>query len=359
MLAQLQSAWRSNRHWLAAGFLLASTLYVLLTFLNWREHRRGIAQSAGAGLGATAQWEPISLWQQRSVLPSFPRRHVNQSAGYYQKGVVGGVPGGIRGGVVGGVLQMQAALPNVSEREVVRSGVLLIVAPNSARASEQVSALAARLSGFVVSSTLSGNDQNTRSAQVVVRIPADRFEEARSEIRKLAASVDQDSTEARDVTRQSADQRATLRNYRAEETQYLAIMKRAVSVKDVLEVSEKLADVRGRIDRLETEMRDLHQEVAMSLLTVGITSVAEAQVLGLKWRPLYEAKLSARSALAALADFADAVVAFVFYVPVILLWGVLVLVVLKLGWLALSRLARLLFPGLPLWRAKSVETQAS
>jgi hypothetical protein len=239
----------------------------------------------------------------------------------------------------------------------VRTGILLIVAPNSTRASEQVRALAARLSGFVVSSTLSGSDQNERSAQVVVRIPADRFEEARSEIRKLAASVDQDSTEARDVTRESADQQATWRNYRAEETQYLAIMKRAVAVKDVLEVSEKLADVRGRIDRLETEMRDLHQQVAMSLLTVGITSVAEAQVLGLKWRPLYEAKLSARRALAALADFADAVVALVFYVPVILLWGMLVLVVLKLGWLMLSRLARLLFPGLPLWHRKSADTQ--
>jgi hypothetical protein len=235
----------------------------------------------------------------------------------------------------------------------------MIVAANAARATEQVRELATQLSGFVVSSTISGSDQSARSAQVVVRIPADRFDEARKEIRIFATSVDEDSTEARDVTRETSDQQAALRNARAEEMQYLAILKRAVTVKDVLEVSEKLSEVRGRIDSLETEMRDLSQQVAMSLLTVGISSAAEAQVFGLNWRPLYAAKVSARSGLAALADFADSVVALVFYVPVILLWGVLVMVVLKLGWLTLSRLARLFFPTLPIWRRRNMEVSSA
>jgi hypothetical protein len=87
---------------------------------------------------------------------------------------------------------------------------------------------------------------------------------------------------------------ASLRNSRAEEAQYLAILKRATAVKDVLEVSSKLEEVRGRIEVGEADLRLLHHQVEMSLLTTNITGVAEAQVFGIRWRPPYEVKLSLR-----------------------------------------------------------------
>jgi len=147
--------------------------------------------------------------------------------------------------------------------------------------------LATRLSGFVVNSQVSSSDEQTRSAQVTIRIPAERFDEARGQVRGLAISVEQDIVEARDVTREYVNQNATLRNYRAEEAQYLTILKRATAAKDVLEISSKLADVRGHIEELEADLRFLRNQVEMSLPMTNITAMAEARVFGFRWRPLY------------------------------------------------------------------------
>jgi hypothetical protein len=51
--------------------------------------------------------------------------------------------------------------------------------------------------------------------------------------------------EAEDVTRQYVDEQAHLRNLRAQEAQYLTILKQAKTVKDTLDISEKLNAVRA------------------------------------------------------------------------------------------------------------------
>ena len=99
-----------------------------------------------------------------------------------------------------------------------------------------------------------------------------------------------------------------MRNARAEEQQYLVILKRAASVPDVLEVTSKLAEVRSHIDELQTTLNSLHNEVEMSLLSINVTAMADAQVFGIRWRPLYKAKLALRGALSAVADYGDSMV---------------------------------------------------
>src|SRR6266480_1763495 len=104
-----------------------------------------------------------------------------------------------------------------------------------------------------------------------MRIPAEHFDDARAQVRTIAKAVEQATVEARDVTREDVNQEASLRNFRAEEAQYLAILKRATAHggQDVLEVSSKLAEVRGRIEEGEADLRLLHHQVEMSLLTTN------------------------------------------------------------------------------------------
>jgi hypothetical protein len=191
-----------------------------------------------------------------------------------------------------------------------------------------------------------------------MRIPAEYFDNARAQVRRIANTVEQDTIEARDVTREYVDQEASLRNSRAEEAQYLAILKRTAAVKDVLEVSSKLAGVRGRIDELEADLRLLHHQVEMSLLTTNITAVAEAQVFGIRWRPLYEAKLSLRGALFAVADFVDSMMAVFLNLPLIVMWSFTIVALLKVGWMVLRRIVLLFFPELTTWLRRPVKSLA-
>ena len=351
MTHAMRSAWNAHRHWLAAGFLFSTSLFLLLLTLNWRSEQRGINQQSATGLSATT-WGTRSAWSQRNLLPL---SRTKQRAGVDMDNA---------GGVIDGMTKRlrtvrfesrDASSVEYPDRQVIRSGTLEIIVTEPLLATEQLHNLATHLSGFVVSSKVSGSDERMQSAQVTVRIPADHFEEARAQVRAIAKSVEQDMIEARDVTREYVDQEAALRNARAEEQQYLLILKRAASVKDVLEVSSKLVEVRAHIDEFQSDLRSLRHQVEMSLLTTNVTAMVEAQVFGIRWRPLYKAKLSLRGALSAVADYGDSMVELLVNLPVIAIWGFTILVLLKVGWIVLRGMVLVFFPSLGTWLRRPIQ----
>jgi hypothetical protein len=371
MAQALRSAWKANRHWVAAGFLVSTVLFLRLIFISWRHEQRGIASSRATGLSAGESWSTQSMWRSSSLLP-WPRKerivrrlnvdHLTASPIGLSGGSMGGVIGGVGGTPPPATVAYNSpsnVSPEISERRVIRTGSIEIIASDPLQTAEQLRNLAVNFSGFVVSSNINGSDEGTRLAQVSIRIPAEYFDEARAQVRKIAKTVEQDTIEAHDVTRESVNQEAALRNARAEEAQYLTILKRAAAVKDVLEVSSKLAEVRGRIDALEGDLRFLHHQVEMSLLTVNIRGMAEAQAFGLHWRPLYEAKVSLRGALGGMADYADDMVALFLNLPVIAIWMLTIVALLKIGWLALRSTARMFFPGSTMWLRRLAQSRAT
>lgn len=354
MVHAMRSAWNAHRHWLAAGFLFSTSLFLLLIILNWRSEQRGINQQSATGLSATT-WDTRSMWSQRNVLPLSRSKRKGMDNANNASGIIGGTTEGLR------TVRLEprdadASSAEDADRQVIRSGTLEIISADPLQAAEQLRKLAMDFSGFVVSSKVSGSDERMQSAQVTLRIPADHFDEARAQVREIAKSVEQDMVEARDVTREYVDQEAALRNARAEEQQYLLILKRAASVKDVLEVSSKLAEVRAHIDELQADLRSLHHQVEMSLLTTNVTAMVEAQVFGIRWRPLYKAKLALRGALSAVADYGDSMVELLVNIPVIAIWGFTILALLKVGWIVLRRIVLVFFPSLGTWLRRPIQT---
>jgi len=170
------------------------------------------------------------------------------------------------------------------------------------------------------------------SATLLVRLPASGLESAVAEFKKLAVRTEREQVSARDVTREFYDNEAHMRNLRAEEQQYLSIMKQARTIKDTLEVSEKLGDVRDKIERLQTQIQLMTHDIEMSLLTVALMQESDARVFGIRWRPLYNAKIAVRELLVGLGEWLDWVVAVLVKLPLIVLWTVTVGGILWVVW---------------------------
>lgn len=247
-------------------------------------------------------------------------------------GVVGGVPGGIAAGQIG-----------VSARQVVKTATLNLVTLKPDEDVDRIRAIAERLHGYVVSSEIQGYRQ-AGSAMVTLRVPASRMDEARTQIRKLALSTELDRTDTNDVTKQYVDLAARLRNSRAEEAQYLAILKQARTVKDTLAVSEHLSEVRQEIEQLQGEFNYLSHQVEMASVTVQLQSQQQARVLGIQWRPLYQAKLAVIDGLEALADYATNMLALLMRLPAILLWVVTIVFLAAVSWRLLKWIVTLFLP---------------
>ena len=239
---------------------------------------------------------------------------------------------------------VEAAQNAASDRKIVRSGALVMIVQRPAEMAENIRLLAEAEGGFLVNSDVSGG-QNATAGTLVIRVPATRFEQAWAEIHKLGLRVETEKIEAQDVTRQYVDQDASLRNLRAEETQYLAILKQAGSVKDLLAVSDKLAEVRGQIEQQQAEFNALSRQVDTVAIAISLRTEAETQVLGLNWRPLYQMKVALRDGLDAVASYAGAMISILFYLPAVLLWMGTILAGVAAGWKAWRWAARVFVAG--------------
>jgi len=223
---------------------------------------------------------------------------------------------------------------SVVPRKIVRTSSLDMIVAHPAETLEKVVAVAENFGGYVETSN-SGGSAGT-AASLTVRVPADRFEQARAEIRKLGMRVESEKVDAQDVTRQFVDQDASLRNLRAEEAQYLTILKQATTVKDMLAVSEKLSEVRGEIEQQEAEFHALSRQIETVSIAISLRTEAPPQTFGLNWRPLYQIKLALHEGLESVADYANTMLGIIFFLPAALLWVGTVAIAVFVGW----RLAR-------------------
>ena len=313
------SFWRNSSNLKMVWMVAAGIAALYVAAVRPYESARSIDNSRATGLAAY-QTEPLGFWKAKG-LPLYDASRDRAS------GVVGGVPGGLPHKYATQRMEMisaylaPAAPPAqaVEDRKIVRTDSLDLVVKDPGQIAEKIRALSESLGGFLVSSEIRG-DQSIGGCSLTIRVPAARFEEARAQIRKLGLRVENEKIEAEDVTRQHVDQAASLRNLRAEEEQYLSILKQAKTVKDTLDVSEKLSDVRSQIEQQLAKFEALSKQIETVAITVSLRTEAEASVLGLNWRPLYEMKLALRDGLDGLATYATSMMALIFFLPTIVLW---------------------------------------
>lgn len=299
--------------------------YFALIFPLHYQYARQLSVHRSSGLAAEAGWEPISLWRQSSVFDLFHEPeiaaqrgrgyHIYLKAGDSDKATDNELPD--TGGSTAG-------------RQIVRSAELDLEVKSPAESAEKIRALAERFNGYLVSSEI-GNYQSAQGS-IRVRVPASQFEEFRTELGKLAVQIEAEKVDASDVTKEYVDKQARVRNLQAEEGQYLTLLRRAVTVKDTLEVSDKLNAVRGQIEQQQAEFSALEKQVETVAIAVSLRAEADAQIFGVHWRPVYELKLAARDGLESIANYADAMTDALFRLPGFLLWLATIVAIAAVGW---------------------------
>src|ERR1043166_9761959 len=128
------------------------------------------------------------------------------------------------------------------DKKLIHNAELELVVGDVRAAAEQIRKLVDLNHGEIDKLEIRDATGGSVSATLVVRVPASGLENALAEFKKVAVRTEREQVSTRDVSRDFYDNEAHMRNLRAEEQQYLLIMKQAHTVKDTLEVSEKLSD---------------------------------------------------------------------------------------------------------------------
>jgi len=242
------------------------------------------------------------------------------------------------------VMALGLIAPSESDRKMIRTASMDLVVKRPVEIADKIRVLTEQAGGFLVSSETNGGE-NASSASLTIRVPTGKFEEVRAQIANLGVQIQSEKLEAEDVTKQYVDLSARLRNYRAQETQYLGILKQAKNVKDIVDVSEKLNGVRLEIEQQQAEFDALSKQIETVALTITLRAEADTQVFGLRWRPLYQLKVAARDGLDGVGEYAAAMAAFIFYIPTILLWLATIVFIVVIVWRIFRRVRLVLAKG--------------
>jgi hypothetical protein len=246
-----------------------------------------------------------------------------------------------------GDLANQAA---AADRLVIRNADLSIVVSDVPARVTAIQNMANAMGGFVVSSniyeTYINNGEKVPQAQVVVRVPSQRLDEALTQIKANTVEVQSESQSGQDVTDQHVDLNSRLTAKLAAEEQLLEIMQEARQTEDVLAVYAQLQQIQSDIEVLRGQIKYLEQSAALSAITVNI--VAEETIKPLEvagWKPQGVARDAIQSLIYFWQDFVDWLIRFgLFTLPVLITIAIPVLLAfLLIRWIV----RKLRKPGAP------------
>ena len=170
----------------------------------------------------------------------------------------------------------------VAEPRVVRTADVTVRVGSGtfSRAFDEVTTVATAEGGYVSGSTTStgsrgsdpsanGSDDQPRSGELTVRVPADRFDAVRRALAGLG-TVEQEQVRGEDVTAQIVDHDARLKSLQAEEDALRTLVGRATTVGEVLQVQAQLFEVRQQVESIQAQRDQLDRQASLATIRVSL-----------------------------------------------------------------------------------------
>ena len=175
-----------------------------------------------------------------------------------------------------------AETPN---RMIVRTAQLELSVKNPKAAADSISALAAKMGGFVASTDIRTEAEESgviTYGSITIRVPAEKYDETIQRLRKIGKEMSY-SSQSKDVSKEYIDLNARLRNLQAAEKRLQQIMAQAKTTKDVLSVYRELNQVQGQIEQLKGRIEYLKHSAALATITVQLEQESTTKVSVGKW----------------------------------------------------------------------------
>lgn len=155
----------------------------------------------------------------------------------------------------------------VQEQKIIKTAQLSFETNDVATTHQHITQLAAQYKGLVQSDN-SGKSYNRVFKNLVIRIPSENFQKFIDGISEGVAYFDQKDISRQDVSEEFVDLEARLKAKRELENRYLELLKKANSVKDMLDIEGELSNIREEIEAKQGRLQFLQNRVSLSTVTI-------------------------------------------------------------------------------------------
>jgi len=216
---------------------------------------------------------------------------------------------------------------------IARTVSLSIIAKDFDSSRASLDAIVARHNGYSANLGVNTPQGAARTLQASLRIPAPQLPAALAEIKALGRA-EAENQNGEEVTQQHADLVARLKNSRETEQRLQAILtQRTGKISDVLEVEQEIARVRGEIEQMEAEQKNLEHRVDFATIDLKLSEEYKAKLDSAA--PSISTQLH-NAAVNGYRNVADTLLSIVLffaeYGPVLVFWLLLFLIPAWLVW---------------------------
>ena len=159
-----------------------------------------------------------------------------------------------------------------SDRKIIKNGNLSIETLEFDKFIRELEASVATYNGYIEYSSQRGS-KNYRYANYTIRVPFQKYDEFVSVVGELG-TVTSSNTSIDDVTLKYVDIEARLSALTAERESFMALMDRADTIEEILQIQSYLTDVNYQIESYTSQLNTLKNKISYSTVTLEIDEVA-------------------------------------------------------------------------------------
>ncbi len=159
---------------------------------------------------------------------------------------------------------------NVSvEKKLIKEGNISFETDNINATKKNITTLLNKVGGYIEQENESNDNYESRKEyKLTARIPANNFDQFLNGVTSNADKIDSKNISVRDVTANFIDITSRLANKKKLEERYLDLLKKSSKVSDLLEVEEKLNEIRSDIESTQTQLNYLNKDISYSTLNL-------------------------------------------------------------------------------------------
>jgi len=153
---------------------------------------------------------------------------------------------------------------------IIRTAQLSLTTNDFGHIRESISRILTSHEGYIAQLEMDTPAGEARSLDATLRIPAMQLDAALLDLKRLG-HVDAESQRGEEVTQRVIDIQARLSNLRVTEARLTDILRqRTGKLADVLAVEEQIDSVRGQIESIEAEQKNLNKQIAFAAVQLKV-----------------------------------------------------------------------------------------
>ena len=235
---------------------------------------------------------------------------------------------------------VSGALPEAqTDRKVILTANIQMETEDFAATSAQLRVFVTDAGGFVENSSAyvytsdyyNNSRRDYRRGDFTFRVPSNTYETVKAQI-EATGHVLSASDSSVDATTEFFDTESRIKTLRAQETSLLAMIEKATEVKDLIQLEQRLSEIRTDIELFQSRMNTIDRQASFSTIIVNLTEVTTVEPIVIKPTSTWEQMQGSftRSINGILAFFEGLVIFLAAAIVPLLLIALLVFIAIRL-----------------------------